>query len=191
MKTYDEMIMNLVERAVDRHEVPLRQLIEMEGLEEYTPGTLNVLTVDELNCVAVPFRYWMILAREYYDDPSGSNVAQYAVYEQHDADGRSLCDSMNANATYKLMFVCDDGFRSIGDAIYEAVHYIDNHMANDLELCDEIVRNTTDGDPLADLTYEDAQERMSAAIAMGYDIPPMLTTEFFLELYNDMKPEEE
>lgn len=191
MNTYEEKVNVLVERAMSMRTVPLRQVIESECLQEYVPGTLTVLSVDELNCVAVPFRYWMVLAREYYDDPSGSIVAEYAVYDQHDADGRSLCDSLNANATYKLLFVCDDGFRSIGDAIYEAVHYIDNHMANDLELCDEIVRNTTDGDPLADLTCEDAQERMSTAIEMGYDIPQMLTPEFFLELYNDMKPEEE
>ena len=55
----------------------------------------------------------------------------------------------------------------------------------------EIVRNITDGDPLADLTKSDAKKLIQEAEEKGYTIPESLTPEVFLEIYEDLKPEKE
>ena len=55
----------------------------------------------------------------------------------------------------------------------------------------EIVMDMTDGDPLADLTLEDAAHLIGEAEARGYSVPDDLTPETFLAIYEDMKNTEE
>ena len=60
---------------------------------------------------------------------------------------------------------------------------------DDRDLAIEIVRNVTDGDPLAVLTMADIPALLQRAVCMGYQIPTHLTPELFLEIYEDLKPE--
>lgn len=62
---------------------------------------------------------------------------------------------------------------------------------NPYDLAEEIVRDITDGDPLADLTEEDAVQLIEKARAQGYDVPDILTPDLFLALFEFMKPEPE
>ena len=55
----------------------------------------------------------------------------------------------------------------------------------------DIVRNMTDGDPAANLTEEDAVHLIAEAVNLGYAVPASLTAEKFLEIYEDLTPEEE
>ena len=64
-------------------------------------------------------------------------------------------------------------------------------IQNDYDMAVEIVRNVTDGDPLAELAPADIPELMERAKAMGYDIPFILTPDLFLAIYEDLKPVEE
>ena len=59
----------------------------------------------------------------------------------------------------------------------------------DFDLCWDIVWNVTDGDPLADLTEDDAVRLIKEAQDEGYTIPSILTPELFLELFDTMKGE--
>lgn len=55
------------------------------------------------------------------------------------------------------------------------------------DLCWDIVWNVTDGDPLADLTEDDAVRLIKEAQDEGYTIPSILTPTLFLELFDTMK----
>ena len=61
--------------------------------------------------------------------------------------------------------------------------------ADRLEECMEIVLSTTN--PCEKLAMEDAARILCELKADGWDIPLMLTPSLFLELYNDLEPEEE
>ena len=64
--------------------------------------------------------------------------------------------------------------------------------ADTLEYVKGLVWNMTDDDPLADLTESDAENLIQLARSeYGYSIPEILTPTLFLELYEDMKPEED
>lgn len=88
------------------------------------------------------------------------------------------------------------------DMCYDDVHvwlldFIGNGMhplvsTDAQEYCRDLVANVTDGDPAADLTRDDAEQMIRNARKFdGYSIPDILTPEYFLELYNDMKPEDD
>lgn len=62
---------------------------------------------------------------------------------------------------------------------------------NPYDIAEGIVRNITDGDPLADLTEADAIRLIQKAHDEGYDVPGVLTPDLFLALFESMKPEEE
>lgn len=64
-------------------------------------------------------------------------------------------------------------------------------VQNDYDRCVEIVRNVTDGDPLAVLEPADVVVLYQKAIDMGYTIPDILTVDLFLSIYEDLKPEED
>lgn len=68
------------------------------------------------------------------------------------------------------------------------VLYVDDSYTDDPI---EIVMNMTDGDPLAELTLDDAAVLISEAEVQGYSVPDTLTPEAFLEIYEDLKPEAE
>ena len=55
----------------------------------------------------------------------------------------------------------------------------------------DMIRDLTDGDPLADLTIEDAVRLIEEGKRQGYKVPDDLTPELFLDIYNDMKDEED
>ena len=62
---------------------------------------------------------------------------------------------------------------------------------NPYDLAEEIVRDITDGDPLADLTEEDAVRLIAKAHDLGYDIPDILTPDLFIAIFEFLKPEQE
>lgn len=62
---------------------------------------------------------------------------------------------------------------------------------NPYDIAEEIVRNITDGDPLADLTEADAIRLIQKARDEGYDVPDILTPDLFLAIFEFMKPEPE
>lgn len=190
MSNYDKLIEELVERATEKRAMPLAELIESENLQTYVPGTMTILYGDELNNAIVPCEDRMILVRDRYDENVKAFVAEYAIYSQHDADGINMSNALNANATYRLEFVGEETFRNMAAAISHAYNLITTLTENDREMEEEFVRNITDDDPLADLTYGDACRILKAA-RKDYDVPLSLTPDRFLELYNSMKPEEE
>lgn len=55
----------------------------------------------------------------------------------------------------------------------------------------DIVREMTDGDPLADLTKDDAVRLIQEARNRGYDIPPVLDPDMFLAIYYDLQNKED
>ena len=64
-------------------------------------------------------------------------------------------------------------------------------LDTDDECTYDMVRDLTDGDPLADLTIEDATRLIEEGKRQGYVVPDDLTPELFLDIYNDMKDEED
>ena len=183
MNNYEKLIEEVVDRAIAKRNMPLAELIESENLNEYIPGTITILYGNELGSAIVPCRGHMILVRDRYDEISNDVIAEYAIYREHDNDGHNLYNSLNANATYKLEFVGEETFENMAYAIKYAVELIEKISDDPVD----IVRNMTDGDPLKDLTEEDAVHLIAEAVNKGYAVPASLTAEKFLEIYNDLK----
>lgn len=189
MSNYDKLIDELVERAIEKRHMPLAELIESENLQEYIPGTMTILYGDELNNAIVPCRGFMILTRDRYDEEKKDFISEYAIYAEHDNDNmKPLYNAMNANATYKLVYVAEETFENMAFAIADAVEAIRETTEDDPI---KIVSEMTDGDPEADLTEEDAAELIKEAKEKGYLVPQNLTPELFLSIYEDLKPEED
>lgn len=122
--SYEERIAKLVERAIETRNVSLHDLIRNEGLQEYEPGTLTILSGCELNNAIVPCKEYMILVRDRYDDTTDSFVAEYAIYEQFDHDGRNLKNALNANAIYRCSYIGEETFENMAAAISYAMKLI-------------------------------------------------------------------
>ena len=177
----------LVERTMEKRSMPLADFIRTENLQDYELGYEDILYADAINVATIPHEEYMILVRDRWDDATHAPVAEYAIYSQEDHDGRPLLNSLNMNATYHLVKVCHDSFRNMASAISEA----DSDIYNiDLEN-EAVVRDMTDGDPLADLTHDDAVRLIAEAKDIGYEVPANLTPELFLSIYENLKPEEE
>ena len=123
MSKFDE----LIERAHEKHSMPLSDFIESEDLYTYELGMEDILEADFLNVAIVPCRGYMILARERWNDEDNETVAEYAIYSEHDNDGHPLRNSLNANATYHLEYVGEEQFENMAFAIAWAadlVHHL-------------------------------------------------------------------
>lgn len=190
MNSYEKKIEELVERAMDKAEMPLYDLIMSENLQEMELGTLTILSGNELSNATVPCEEFMILVRDRYDAVANDTVAEYAIYSQHDADGHNLINSLNANAVYRLELVGEELFVSMAAAIAHAYTLINTITQSEREEEEAFVRNITDDDPLAELTVQDAKRILDEA-RKDYDVPKHLSPVRFIALYNSMKPEEE
>ena len=189
MNSYEKYLQETIERSIDKHSMPLAELIESERLQSYVRGRVDILSVDELNVAMVPCRGYMILTRDRYDENEQNYVAEYAIYRRaaKDSFGEDITSTNRnvfmAEAVYNLEFVGEETFENMAYAIKYAVDLIEK-MADDPE---DIVSEMTDGDPLKDLTEEDAVHLIAEAVNRGYAVPANLTPELFLEIYNDMK----
>lgn len=189
MDNREDRIATLVDRALEERTMRLCEVIERENLTEYELGYEDILYADSTNNVIVPCEGFMILAREYYDDLEKCVSAEYAVYSQHDRDGHNIANSLNMNAVYKLEFVGEETFRNMASAIAYAADLIYRMHGTDSDDPVDIVMNTTD--PGMNLSIEDAGRIIGEAEASGWKIPSTLTPERFIEIYNDLEPEEE
>ena len=115
----------LIERAYEKRRMPLFDFIESEGLDTYELGYEDILYADWLNNAIVPCNEYMILVRERCTEDGSGTVAEYAIYKEHDRDGRPLLNSLNANAIYKLEFVGEETFDNMAHAIVYATNLID------------------------------------------------------------------
>lgn len=163
---------------------PLKDIIDQEpDMKEWK---LEYLTVAEANpaCYAVvPYEDYMVMAHDRFDPNGGHRLAEIAIYRQHDLDDHPLMDSLNYNATYRFLMVCDETYRNMTVAIANAPGWI-------LRLEDEfrnIVADMTDGDPLADLTEADAERLITQAQEIGYEYADILYPTLFLEIYDALK----
>lgn len=133
MNNYDKHLDELVERSLEKRDMPLYDLIMSEHLDRYEPGFVDILYADPLNNAIVPCRNFMILARDRYDANEHKIVAEYAIYSQHDRDGSNLRNSMNANAVYHLEMVGEETFENMAFAIAYAADLIRTMTDNDKE----------------------------------------------------------
>lgn len=188
MRTYEEIITELVDRAYEKRAVSLYDLIQSEkSLQKYEPGTYTILTGNELSSAVVPCDEYMILTRERYSEQEHRLVSEYAIYRQEDADGHPLIDSLNANATYYPFLIGKETFDNMAAAIAYAYKLITERMVSDDPV--KIVASMTDDDPDANLTETDAVHLIAEAVNQGYSVPASLTPELFLQIYNDLRPE--
>lgn len=121
--TYDERVAEVCERAIQKRDMPLRELIASENLQTYSRGHVDILYGDDMNNAMVPCCGHMILTRDRYSKERHDFVAEYAIYRRKDMDsfGEDI-SNMNGNvflceAVYELMFVSDETFDSMADAI--------------------------------------------------------------------------
>ena len=125
---YEDKISALVERAIEKRNESLYDLIHSENLEEYEPGTLTILEGDELNHAIVPCKEFMILVRDRWDGETSEFISEYAIYSQRDHDDHPIMNAMNANATYVLEYVGEETFENMAAAIKYACDLIyDSH----------------------------------------------------------------
>ena len=116
----------LIERACEKHSMPLADFIQTENLITYELGYEDILYADELNVAKIAHEEFMILLRERHDKNAHKNVFEYAIYSQEDRDGMPLLNSLNANAIYHLVKVGKNSYRNMASAIWHAVADINN-----------------------------------------------------------------
>ena len=137
MNSSESRLDALIERAFAQRNVGLADVIESENLYEYELGHEDIIYADSLNWVVVPCYDRMILAREHYDATSKSVVAEYAIYTQHDHDGRNILNSLNMNAVYKLEWCGEETFDNMAYAIAYAADLIHTMEENDRNMKEE------------------------------------------------------
>lgn len=119
------------------NETPLAELIEKEHLEELSIEYETILYAMEACHAIVPCYDSLILAFDHYDSDIHSTVAEYAIYSQHDRDGRNHPNAINYNADYKLEFIGEETFDNMAAAIayaYNLIHQLhQNEKENDHE----------------------------------------------------------
>lgn len=191
--TYDEILSKTVERSMEKHSMPLYDLIMEENLQTYVRGRVDILSVDELNVAMVPCRGFMIVTRERYDEKTHSCFSEYAVYQRTGKDtfGEDISDmsgnSFICEAIYQLEHVGEETFDSMADAISYATKLIHDMKTYDDPI--DMLMNTTN--PGQAWTIEDAGRCLSEAEANGWKFAPNVDPQYILDLYNDMEPEEE
>lgn len=191
MNNYDKMLDEAIERANEKRNMSLADLIESENLQTYVRGYVDILYADEMNVSMIMYHGYMILARTRIDDNIGDWVSEYAIYRRTGKDsfgndiGEWNGNVFVAEEEFKLEHAGEETFEDMFSAIKYASDLIDR-IADDPV---DIVRNMTDGDPLADLTEEDAVHLIAEAVNKGYNVPENLTPKMFLEIYSDLKGE--
>ena len=118
------------------NETPLAELIEKENLAELSIEYETILYAMEACHAIVPCYDSLILAYDHYNSASHSRVAEYAIYSQHDRDGKNLQNAINYNADYRLEYVGEETFENMAAAIayaYNLVHTLHENDMNNRE----------------------------------------------------------
>lgn len=114
------------------NETPLAELIEKEHLDELSIEYETILYAMEACHAIVPCYDSLILAYDRYNSASHSRVAEYAIYSQHDRDGKNLQNAINYNAHYRLEYVGEETFENMAAAIAYAYNLVRQLHQNDL-----------------------------------------------------------
>ena len=102
----------------------LSDLIEKEHLEELSIEWETILYAMEACHAIVPCYDSLILAFDHYDAGNHCRTAEYAVYSQHDRDGRNIPNAINYNAEYRLEYVGEETFENMAAAIAYAFNLL-------------------------------------------------------------------
>lgn len=131
MNNREQYLDKLVERTLEKRYCTLAEIIESEKLDTYELGYEDYIYADAINFAVVPCEEFMIIAHEHIDKDTHESVAEYAVYIQHDRDGRNLRNSLNMNAVYRLDYVGEETFTNMAYAIAHAAGLIHTLTEND------------------------------------------------------------
>lgn len=111
---------------------PLSELIEKEHLEELSIEYETILYAMEACHAIVPCYDSLILAFDHYDPKNHSRIAEYAIYSQHDRNGRNIPNAINYNADYNLEYVGEETFENMAAAIAYAYNLLHQLQQNDI-----------------------------------------------------------
>ena len=128
---YEDALFNRAHEYM-MNETPLAELIEKEHLEELSIEYETILYAMEACHAIVPCYDSLILAFDHYDSKNHCTVAEYAIYSQHDRDGKNHQNAINYNADYKLEYVGEETFENMAAAIAYAYNLIRQIHQNDL-----------------------------------------------------------
>ena len=127
---YENKVNEVCERAMEKRNMPLYDLIMSENLQRYVRGRVDIFYGNELNNAMVPCRGFMILAKDRYDDDKHDWVAEYAIYRRADKDsfGDDISDTSGnvfmCEAVYDLEYVGEETFENMASAISYATNLI-------------------------------------------------------------------
>lgn len=126
MMTREEYENALFDRAIEymNDEISLAELIEKEHLYELSIEYETILYAMEACHAIVPCYDSLVLAFDHYDMSEDRRVAEYAVYSQHDRDGKNIPDAINYNADYKFEYVEKETFENMAAAIAHAYNVL-------------------------------------------------------------------
>lgn len=139
-KTREEYKSALFQKYFDYEQAstPLKQIAE-EELTEWSLENTHIQYAMQASSAVIPYGDYMILGYDRYnpnedDWTKHRRIGEYAIYKQVDRDGHNLEDSLNYNADYKLLFVGEQQFPNMGEAICFAVNLLkDKRKENDHE----------------------------------------------------------
>lgn len=130
MSYYENEVDKVCERAWEKRDMPLYDLIMSENLQTYVRGRVDIFYGDDLNNAMVPYRGFLILTRNRFDESEGEWIAEYAIYRRtgKNSFGEDITDT-NGNvficeAVYQLEYVGEETFDSMADAISYATQLI-------------------------------------------------------------------
>lgn len=122
-------------------------------------------------------------------DYTGDNRKAYGPYKEVSfcCVTQSFPAVQNSTVTYSV--IAPDDTRST--VTVSLVHVIETaeQKADRYDECVGIVFNATD--PLQDITEAKAEQIISCLKKDGLDVPDMLTPSLFVEIYNDLEPDQE
>lgn len=127
---YENKVNEVCERAMEKRNMPLYDLIMSENLQRYVRGRVDIFYGNELNNAMVPCRGFMILAKDRYDDDKHDWVAEYAIYRRagKDSFGDDISDTSGnvfmCEAVYYLEYVGEETFENMASAISYATNLI-------------------------------------------------------------------
>ena len=130
MDNYNKILDEAVERAMEKRNMPLRDLITSEKLYTYVRGRVDVLYANELNNAMVPCRNHMILVKDRFDDEEDDWVAEYAIYRRtgKNSFGEDISDTSGnifiCEAVYELEYIGEETFDNMANAIAYAANLI-------------------------------------------------------------------
>ena len=179
----DRKLEDLADRSYKKRTWNLHDFIISEQLFNYEYGCIDILYADRENSIVIPCEYYLILAREHFNEQTRKFVSEYALYIQEDHDGHPLRNTYNMHATYHFRSVCEESFDSLASAIAHAHNAITNGTGYDDPV--ELIRDNTE--PNEAYTASDAQKWIIDMTEAGYKLQPTFTPNDFLAIYADLE----